>query len=41
MTEPRNRAHGGFRIASGRPGVKADVLWITEGSSSDGVMASD
>ncbi|MGV7223053.1 MAG: hypothetical protein ACQ9MH_16170 [Nitrospinales bacterium] len=41
MTEPRNRAHGGLRIASGRPGVKADVVWIAEGSSSECAMASD
>jgi hypothetical protein len=41
VTEPRNRAHGGLRIASGRPGVKADVVWIAEGSSSDSVVASD
>jgi hypothetical protein len=41
VTEPRNRAHGGLRIASGRPGVKADVLWIAEGSSADGITASD
>ena len=41
VTEPRNRAHGGLRIASGRPGVKADVVWIAEGSSSECVMASN
>jgi hypothetical protein len=41
VIEPRNRAHGGLRIASGRPGVKADVVWIAEGSSSECVMASN
>jgi hypothetical protein len=41
VTEPRNRAHGGLRIATGRPGVKADAVWTAEGSSSKCVMASN
>ena len=40
MTEPRNRAHGGHRINLGDL-VKADVVCITEGSSSGSAMASD
>ena len=39
--EPRNLAHCGHWIAFGRPEVKADVVVMTEGSSSDCDMASD
>ena len=40
MTEPRNRDHGGHRINMGNQ-VKADVVCIAEGSSSDSAIASD
>ena len=41
MIEPRNRARGGHRIASGKPEIKVDVVCITEGSSFGCAMASD